>query len=231
MAVSLVPESPLTEWLAQLDEQIKRSPSFFEGRPVVVDMAAMPPEEPNLPLLVPALQARGIRVVGIEGADSSWCDVEGWGWPPLISGGRAAGDMAMEPAQARSPEDSEAAEATPAPLPEPPRPVPSLMVTEPVRSGRSVAYPEGDVIVVGSVASGAEVIAGGSIHVYGTLRGRAIAGLSGHPGARIFCRRLEAELLAIDGLYRTADEIDPALRRQAVQAYLDGDAMIIAALD
>ena len=67
--------------------------------------------------------------------------------------------------------------------------------------------------VVGSVASGAEIVAGGSIHVYGTLRGRAIAGLLGNARARIFCRRLEAELLAIDGVYSTADEHGPGAAR------------------
>ena len=69
--------------------------------------------------------------------------------------------------------------------------------------------------VVGSVASGAEVVAGGSIHVYGTLRGRAIAGSTGNADARIFCRKLEAELLAIDGLYRTADDMEPRISRPA----------------
>jgi septum site-determining protein MinC len=100
-----------------------------------------------------------------------------------------------------------------------------------VRSGQSVIFPEGDVTVVGSVASGAEIIAGGSIHVYGTLRGRAIAGSTGNGRARIFCHRLEAELLAIDGLYKTADDMEPKLRGRAVQAWLDGDAMVLAALD
>src|SRR6476620_9020344 len=70
---------------------------------------------------------------------------------------------------------------------------------EPVRSGQSVIFPHGDVTVVGQVASGAEVVAGGSIHVYGALRGRALAGSMGNPRARIFCRKNEAELLAIDG--------------------------------
>ena len=80
------------------------------------------------------------------------------------------------------------------------------MIEQPVRSGQSVVFEKGDVTIVGSVASGAEVMAGGSIHVYGTLRGRAVAGSRGNRRARIFCRRLEAELLAIDGLYRTADD-------------------------
>ena len=85
--------------------------------------------------------------------------------------------------------------------------------------------------VVGSVASGAEVIAGGSIHVYGSLRGRAIAGSMGNAKARIFCRKFEAELVAIDGLYKTADEMGKDLRGRPVQARLDGDAIVTAALD
>jgi septum site-determining protein MinC len=85
------------------------------------------------------------------------------------------------------------------------------------------------VTVVGSVASGAEVIAGGSIHIYGSLRGRAMAGSTGNARARIFCRKIEAELLAIDGLYKTADDIDASLRRRPVQAWLEGDALMMAA--
>ena len=78
--------------------------------------------------------------------------------------------------------------------------------------------------MIGSVASGAELVPGGSIHVYGALRGRAIAGLLEGRPARIFCVRLEAELLAIEGVYRTADEMDAAMQGRAVQAWLeDGD--------
>jgi septum site-determining protein MinC len=106
----------------------------------------------------------------------------------------------------------------------------SLLVDEPVRSGQSVIFPEGDVTVVGSVASGAEVIAGGSIHIYGTLRGRAIAGSNGNADARIFCGKLEAELVAIDGLYRMAEDMGSEFRGRAVQTWLEGDAIKMAAL-
>ena len=75
------------------------------------------------------------------------------------------------------------------------------------------------------------MFAGGSVHVYGALRGRAVAGFTGNPGARVFCRRLEAELVAIDGVYRTADDMDAALRGRPVQAWLDGDSIVMAALD
>ncbi len=101
----------------------------------------------------------------------------------------------------------------------------SLLLETPVRSGQSVVFPFGDVTVVGSVASGAEVVAGGSIHIYGALRGRAIAGSRGDRHARIFCARLEAELLAINGLYKTADDMEPDLRSKPVQAWLDGEVM------
>ena len=67
--------------------------------------------------------------------------------------------------------------------------------------------------------------------VFRPLRGRAIAGLMGNPQARIFCRKMEAELLAIDGLYRTADDMEQALRGKPVQAWLQGDSMVLAALD
>ncbi|MGP9822780.1 septum site-determining protein MinC, partial [Salinarimonas sp. NSM] len=111
-----------------------------------------------------------------------------------------------------------------------PQSTPSLIIDQPVRSGQSIVFTEGDVTVLGSVASGAEVVAGGSIHVYGALRGRALAGATGDPRARIFCRRLEAELVAIDGLYKTAEDIGASLRGQPAQVWLEGDAMKIAAI-
>jgi septum site-determining protein MinC len=107
----------------------------------------------------------------------------------------------------------------------------SLVLEEPVRSGQSVIFPYGDVTVLGQVASGAEVVAGGSIHIYGALRGRALAGSTGNRRARIFCRRNEAELLAIDGYYRTTEEIDAKLRNRPIQAWLDGDVLKVAAAE
>mgnify|MGYP002040451890 FL=1 len=112
----------------------------------------------------------------------------------------------------------------------PPQGNSTLIVEESVRSGQSIIHPDGDVTVLGSVSSGAEIVAGGSIHVYGALRGRALAGSAGNPKARIFCRRLEAELIAIDGLYKTAEDMEQKLRGQAVQVWLDGDVLKAAVL-
>jgi septum site-determining protein MinC len=105
------------------------------------------------------------------------------------------------------------------------------LLDEPVRSGRSIAFVDGDVTVLGSVASGAEIIAGGSIHIYGTLRGQAMAGVTGNRRARIFCHRFEAELLAIGSCYKTADEIEESLRSGPVQAWLDGNTLKISAMN
>jgi septum site-determining protein MinC len=116
------------------------------------------------------------------------------------------------------------------PAPAQPEPA-TLLLESPVRSGQSVVFPHGDITVLGSVASGAEVIAGGSIHIYGTLRGRAFAGSHGNERARIFCNKVEAELLAISGFYRSADDIEARLRSQPIQAWLKGDVMFVAPLN
>jgi len=226
MAVVLMPDQPLAEWMAQFDAQIGRSPRFFDGRPVVLDLEGLAGGEAGFLTLVEDLAARAIRIIGIENADEAALGPLLARLPPVLSGGRTVGLPVLVPGDPPPP---------PEPEPPPEREPSALVLDRPVRSGQSVAFTGGDVTVIGSVASGSEVIAGGSIHVYGTLRGRAIAGLlgsgSGGVPARIFCRRLEAELLAIDGVYKTADEMDPALQGRAVQVWLDGDQIAIAALD
>ena len=94
-----------------------------------------------------------------------------------------------------------------------------------------VVFPDGDVTIVGSVSSGAEIVAGGSIHVYGTLRGRAMAGINGNLAARIYCQKIEAELLAIDGYYRTAEEIDATLYDCPTQVWLENGVVQITPLN
>ena len=113
---------------------------------------------------------------------------------------------------------------------EPPAPN-ALIIDTPIRSGQSIYHPDGDVIVLGSVGSGSEIIAGGSVHVYGTLRGRAFAGATGNAEARIFCRKNEAELLAVDGWYRTAEDMEPSSRGGPIQVFLDNGMIYVAPLN
>ena len=214
MAFILAPESPLADWLARLDDQLAQA-SFFRSRPFVLDMQALDTDDPGLESLLASLTERGVRVIDVEGGA-----LPGFAYAGTLSGGRDSGEVTV-------PED--AAPLSAAEPPPPPAPA-SLIVDAPVRSGQSVSFPSGDVTVIGSVASGAEIVAGGSIHVYGVLRGRAIAGALGHIDARIICDRMEAELVSIDGLYRTADMIDASLRGKRVQVRMDGNSLVVSAL-
>ncbi|MDQ6434887.1 septum site-determining protein MinC [Mesorhizobium sp. LHD-90] len=231
LALTLSPELPFDGWLARLDDLAARSTGFFLGRPVVLDVDNLDINRSQLTELVGALAKRNVWLMGVEGARPS---LLGPGMPPSLRGGRPAPDfetpVTETSADARDAIPNGPAEPRPADI-QTIRPAQSIIIREPVRSGQSVIFPEGDVTVVGSVASGAEIVAGGSIHVYGTLRGRALAGSVGNAAARIFCRKLEAELLAIDGLYKTAEDMDARLRGQAVQFWLEGDAIVAEALN
>lgn len=215
MAMVLTPQPPIIEWVGEIEQKIKGAAHLFIGPPVVLDMAAVKLSQSAIAHLVAQLEERGVRVMGLENVDAA---ATGAGVPPLVRSSRGVG-TSVDVAQ------------PPAPAPEPRRGVATLLVDKPVRSGQTIFFPDGDVTVLGSVGSGAELIAGGSIHVYGTLRGRVMAGSNGNTRARIFCSKAEAELLAIDGHYLTADMMDKGLRDRAVQAWLDGNAVRVAALD
>ncbi|MGV7217190.1 septum site-determining protein MinC [Bradyrhizobium sp. UFLA05-112] len=211
VAFVFVPTVPIVDWLQEIDATIARSPGFFAGRPVVVDLSSVDLSQSGITHLLGSLQERNIRVLGIEGVEEARLTPN---MPPLLLGGRSCG---LEPTPPKK------VEVTKQPS--------SLLLENPVRSGQTVIFPEGDVTILGSVGSGAEVVAGGSIHVYGALRGRAMAGVNGHSSARIYCQKIEAELLAIDGFYQTADDIDAALRGKPAQAWLQGNTMRITALN
>ena len=220
LALALTPELPLEDWLTRLDDLAARSAGFFLRRPVVLDVDGLDIDRAQLRELVGQLNTRNVRVMGIEGARSSLLASD---LPPAMTDGRPASDF--EAPQEEQAEKTAAGESATPPAPAPVKATPSIVVSQPVRSGQSLVFPEGDVTVVGSVASGAEVVAGGSIHIYGALRGRAMAGTMGNASARIFCRRLEAELIAIDGFYKTAEDMEPQLRGKAVQIWLEGETI------
>jgi septum site-determining protein MinC len=229
MALIVVPEPPFEAWLAALDQQMARSAGFFVDRPVVVNLAAMTETDDDPAKILAALEARDLRIIGVEGVDMALLRGTPWFGATLAAPGREGRPdkfidvpETIEPVGVESAAEPEAATVERRP---------SLLINRPVRSGQSVVFEEGDVTVIGPVSSGAEIIAGGSIHVYGTLRGRAVAGLLGGADARIFCSKLAAELLAIDGLYRTADHWGHGLQGKAVQIWLDDKELRLAALD
>ena len=210
-ALTLTPQTPLSGWLAGLDATLSRSPTLLLGRGVILNVTAFASEPAALRAALDELRGRNIRVLGLEGPldpeVSRDCTL-----PPHLLGGRPAPDLDL-------------------PVEPQPAPLSSVTIEGTVRSGQTVVNLTGDVTVTGSVSSGAEILAGGNIHVYGALRGRAIAGAARNPRARIYCRRFEPELLGIDRLVRSADEVGATLRGKPAQVWLDAGAMHTALLD
>ncbi|ESX13909.1 MULTISPECIES: septum site-determining protein MinC [unclassified Mesorhizobium] len=254
VAFTLTPEAPLDVWLESLDRWVGNSPGYFAGRPVVLDLNVLKPDVVAIEALVDLLGQRGIRIYAMEldgGAEL------GTHLPPVLVGAKeattdgllqpsrkagraeedtavsdmkAAGDIKAEAGDLKAGDLKPASDAKAQPkdakiaAPD----AGTLMIRSPIRSGQLIFHPHGDVIVLGSVASGSEIVATGSIHVYGTLRGRASAGAQGNTAARVFCRRNEAELLSVDGWYCTAEEMDPSVRGKPVQAFLENGMLRIA---
>ncbi|HEU0147552.1 MAG TPA: septum site-determining protein MinC [Bradyrhizobium sp.] len=206
VAFVFTPIVPIAGWLSDLDATLAGSPGFFAGKPVVLDLSALDLSPLAITHLIKSIEARNIRILGLEGVELGRLSI---GMPPLLTGGRHCAVQEAEPEKPAL------------------QPATSLLLDSPVRSGQSIVFPDGDVTVLGAVSSGAEIVAGGSIHVYGALRGRAMAGVNGNSLARIYCQKIEAELIAIDGYYHTAEQIDAALRGKPAQARLDGNAMRI----
>jgi septum site-determining protein MinC len=204
------PIVPVAGWLSDLDATIAGSPGFFIGKPVVLDLSSVDLSPLAITHLIKSIEARNIRVLGLEGVEAGRLSI---GMPPLLTGGRQCVVQEVEPEKPAL------------------QPSTSLLLDSPVRSGQSIVFPDGDVTVLGAVSSGAEIVAGGSIHIYGALRGRAMAGVNGNSAARIYCQKIEAELIAIDGYYQTAEQIDLALRSKPAQARLEGNTMRITPLN
>lgn len=234
IAIVLTPERPFEAWFDEVDRIISRSPGFFLNRPIILDARGSSMSVDELADVLAGVKQRSIQVMGIEGISSNKLRD---GMPPSISGGKATKDV-------EGPDENAAPKADEKPAADDKEPVAdmqtgeeiapgtgkSILITEPVRSGQSIMNADGDVTVVGSVGSGAEVIAGGSIHIYGALRGRALAGVSGNEQARIFCSKLDAELVAINGMYKVADDFDRNHLQAAMQIRLERDSLIFEKL-
>lgn len=224
MALIVAPEPPLEAWFAAFDQQMARSAGFFTDRPVIANLAAVLEAEEKLDALLDGLEARQLRIIGVEGVEPAALGQTRWAQLPQLIQGRDIRRDGTDKLVVLPPQQAEAPmEVAPPPT--------SLVVDRPVRSGQSILFEDGDVTIIGSVASGADIVAGGSIHVYGALRGRAIAGLKTGAAARIFCTRLAAELVAIDGVYRTAEEWGAEVQNRAVQIRLEDSVLKLDRLD
>ena len=223
---------------AEMRERVARAPRLFERAAVVVDFGglAQVPDAATARALVEALREAGVLPVALAYGTSANEALAREIGLPLLAKFRAqyepvggAPEAAPEPARRARP-------AEPAPAPAAPaagggRAEPGLVQLAPIRSGQQVYAEHRDLTVLAAVGAGAEVIADGSIHIYGALRGRALAGAQGNEKARIFCREFRAELVAVAGHYKVLDEIPKDLHGKPAQVWLDNGQLNIAALD
>ena len=224
----------------ELERRVRSAPQLFSRAAVVLDLSHLMdlPDDGTVDALLEAVRSAGMLPVGLAyGTSATEALAQRMGLP-LIAKFRAA----YEPADGGSiAPPAPAPAAAPAPRAEPVRePIHAAPPAGPtlgaqhhdgtVRSGQQVYARDRDLVLTGAIANGAEVIADGSIHVYGSLRGRAMAGAQGDEKARIFVSDFRAELVAIAGHYRVFEQIPKDLEGQAVQCWLDGEKLMIARL-
>ncbi len=204
----------------ELSEQIRRSPRFFLNAPVVLDLRDAPEftREAEFVDAREILRRHTLTLIGVQNA-----------LPAQLEAAAAAGFASFAP-NATLPGRARAPEAAPAPRAVRPGSAASVrtrLVTQPVRSGTQIYARGGDLVVTAAVSPGAELMADGNIHVYGALRGRALAGAGGDIEARIFCSRLEAELVSIAGRYLVSEQLPGDQRGLPVQIALVDDSLTI----
>jgi septum site-determining protein MinC len=228
----------------EMHDRVARAPKLFGRAAVILDFGGLSqiPDVATAKALLDGLRSAGVLPVALAYGTTETELLSQQLGLPLLAKFRAqyeraeldAVPAAPPPPPAPAPEPARRARAaTPAAVPATPAkaPQPGRMQTSNVRSGQQLYAENCDLTVMATVGAGAEVIADGSIHIYGTLRGRALAGAQGNTTARIFCREFHAELVAIAGHYKVLDDVPDTLRGKAVQVWLEQDQIKIAALD
>jgi len=226
--------------IREMRERVERAPKLFGRAAVIVDFGGLArmPDAATAQALIDGLRGAGVLPVALAyGSRETEALSEQLGLPLLAKFRAQYEPVAGTPAPAAAPARPVAADAAPAkaaapaPAPKAAETRPGLVQKTPVRSGQQLYAENRDLTVLSTVGAGAEVISDGSIHVYGALRGRALAGARGNAEARIFCREFHAELVAVAGHYKVMEDVPRELRGKAVQIWLDQDQLKIAAQD
>jgi septum site-determining protein MinC len=225
---------------ARLGAKVEKAPDFFRNTPVVIDLTDLPAGVGSIefPLLVGLLRGYGMIPFGVRGgskeqnaaAEALELAVLRDSYVRRNKSGNSTPETGVEEEIAPAPAPSQ--EAGSADVAVAPRRANQgfMLINKPVRSGQRVYAAGGDLSIIAAVSSGAELMADGNIHVYGPLRGRALAGMSGNLEARIFCQDLQAELVSIAGHYRVSENIPTELRGVPVQIYLEQKVLRIEKL-
>jgi len=228
---------------AEMAERVQRAPKLFARAAVVLDFGGLSrcPDIGEVRVLIEALRDAGVMPVALAYGTSAIEALSREVGLPLLAKFRAAYEYA-DATPAAEPKPAPAKESKPAPVAEskpaadksrsatPAAASHGMVHTTPVRSGQQVYAQNRDLTVCATVGAGAEVIADGSIHIYGALRGRALAGAGGNAQARIFCREFNAELVAVAGTYKVLEEVPPKLVGKPVQIWLENEKLRIEEL-
>jgi len=207
----------------QLREKVKQAADFFKNSSVLIDLQNVQDQDLNLALLLDAIHNVEILPIGIRGGSEAQQQSAKKIQLPIFNIPRVSTEAA--PAE-KSPKPVTPSATTNQSSEEPQNNTINTLVTQPIRSGQRV-YAKGDLVITSHVSAGAEVMAEGNIHIYGALRGRALAGVLGDENSRIFCTDLQAELISIAGNYRISEDIEDSYKKTPVQIYLDKQALII----
>jgi septum site-determining protein MinC len=216
---------------AAIELRVREAPALFERAPVVVDLSFLSPQPDDNEVrgLLDAVRGAGMLPVGLAYGDDATDALARRLDLPLIAKFRPAYERAEHHEPAAEPSDTPSASTAPVTTGTA-EPTATLQHHQPVRTGQQVYAQGSDLVVVGAVANGAEVLADGNIHVYGALRGRAFAGATGDKSARIFCSEFRAEIVSIAGHYRVFEELPKEFAGRAVQIRLDQDRLQITRL-
>ncbi len=208
--------------LDELTGRVASAPLFFQRTGVCIDLTALgrDPQLEEMRTVMDAVRRAGMLPVGLVGGSAGVESLAAALQLPVLTPFRQQTQAApiVQPAQPAQPAPAERAETG----------IPALIQHQPVRSGQRLYARGRDVVVTSTVGAGAEVIADGCVHVYGSLRGRAVAGARGETGARVFCQEFRAELVSIAGVFRVFETLPPELAGKPVQAWLDGDDLRFA---
>ncbi len=229
--LELVRQAP-ERFAMQLAEKVEQAPNFFQDTPVLISLDKLDDtlDITGLITLLRICRDHGLQPVALRGAEQ-FRTLAQQASLVLLPPGRGRDKILEVPEPVSEPvaEQPSRTEKPAAPATSE-LPTTTKVITQPVRSGQQVYARGGDLIVLAPVSAGSELLADGHIHVYGPLRGRALAGVRGDTQARIFCQSLEAELVSVAGQYKVAEDLRRTQWKEAVQVYLEGDSLKIAAL-
>lgn len=210
---------------ALLQEKIGKAPNFLRDAPLVIDLDKFKGvnEEINFFTMMGTCRRHSLHIFGVKASKEAHILKAKSAGLAIV---RSSSEQPVEEVVEEQSQPSENLKV------DAPKSVlgPAKIVTQPVRSGQQVLAPDGDLIILGPVQAGSEILAAGNIHVYGPLRGRALAGIHGDESARVFCQSLEAELISIAGQYQISEDLQGDCWKSPVHLYIENGKLIVKSL-